>query len=147
MREHECDCRSRKELKQDTCRRYEAQWGGYDVRKADEHREENWYNQERTWMSKNGVNYVELPIERTDRRRQFPNEATQKKFLELMSQKSNLPVLIHGNSGRKRVSMLAAVWLIKSQNYTVEKAVDIVEKIRDDSLTEIEKQFIKSLAG
>ncbi|UCE45810.1 MAG: methyltransferase domain-containing protein [Methanobacteriota archaeon] len=41
MRKHECDCRSRKELKQGTRRRYEAQWGGYDIRKANERRLNN----------------------------------------------------------------------------------------------------------
>ena len=56
-----------------------------NVRCADEHREENWYNEERTWVGDNGVNYVELPMERTDRARQFPNKETQQKFLKIMA--------------------------------------------------------------
>lgn len=117
-----------------------------NVRQSDEHRERNWYNEERIWMSENGAHYLELPISRKDRKRQFPDKKTQYEFLELMKNKEKLPVLLHGSSGKKRVSMLAATWLIKSQNYSVEKTVKIVEKIREKSLTKAEKQFIQELA-
>jgi len=85
--------------------------------------------------------------ERTDKSRQFPDEATQQKFLRLMDEKANLPVLLHGNSGRKRVSMLAAVWLIKSQKLSIDETVRIAEKIKGKKLTKLEKEFIKNLAG
>jgi len=116
-----------------------------NVRCADEHREENWYNEERTWVGDNGVNYVELPMERIDRSRQFPNKETQQKFLEIMAARENLPVLVHGSSGRKRVSMLAALWLIKAKSYTVDDAIKVVETIKDKPITEKEKQFLKKL--
>lgn len=116
-----------------------------NVRCSSEHREENWYNEERTWVGDNGVNYVELPMERTDRSRQFPNKETQQKFLKIMSAQENLPVLVHGSSGRKRVSMLAALWLIKAKSYTVDDAIKVVETIKDKPITEKEKQFLKKL--
>jgi len=116
-----------------------------NVRCADEHREENWYNEERTWVGDNGVNYVELPIERTDRARQFPNKETQQKFLKIMSAQKNLPVLVHGSSGRKRVSMLTAVWLIRSKGKNATEAIEIVEAIRDKAVTDVERRFIESL--
>ncbi len=117
-----------------------------NVRSSFEHRERNWYNEERTWMSENGAHYLELPISRQDRKRQFPDQKTQRQFLELMKNKEKLPVLLHGSSGKKRVSMLAATWLIRSQNYSAEKTIKVVEKIRENSLTEIEKQFLQELA-
>ena len=72
-----------------------------NVRDQAEHREENWYNEEINWMRENGVNYVELPMIRKDRNYQVPDKATQKTFLEIMSKPENLPVLVHGNSGKK----------------------------------------------
>jgi protein tyrosine/serine phosphatase len=115
-----------------------------NVREASEHREQHWYNEEVTWMRENGVNYVELPIEREDRTRQFPDEAAQNLFLEIMADAKNLPVLIHGSSGRKRVSMLSAVWLIKAKGYS--KAIEVVEKIKKKPVTETEREFIEGLA-
>ena len=119
-----------------------------NVRCVSEHRERNWYNEEITWVRKNGVNYKELPIDKSlSREKYFPDEWTQKEFLQVMSQKENLPVLVHGSSGRKRVSMLAAVWMIKSKNLTVLQTVKKVRKINDDrELTDAEMKFINSLA-
>ncbi len=117
-----------------------------NVRVITEHREQNWYNEEVTWMRENGVNYVELPIARTDRARQFPNEDTQKKFLEIMADEQNLPVLVHGSSGRKRESILAALWLVKAKGYSVAQAIEVVERIKQKPITQAEKQFIKSLS-
>jgi tyrosine-protein phosphatase SIW14 len=118
-----------------------------NVRMSSERIEDNWYNQELNWMKDNAARYIELPIARIDRTRQFPDEFTQRQFLELMSKKENLPVLLHGNSGRKRVSMLAAVWLIKSQKISIDKTFHIAEKIKGSKLTSLEKQFIQSLVG
>lgn len=118
-----------------------------NVRVGTEHREQNWYNEEVMWMRENGVNYVELPIERKDRSRQFPDEATQKKFLEIMADEQNLPVLVHGSSGRKRESILAALWLVKAKDYSAAQAIEVVERIKRKPITEAEKQFIDNLAN
>ena len=117
-----------------------------NIRVPSEHREENWYNEEVNWVRENGVKYYELPMERVDRSRIVPDEEIQKKFLEIMSQKENLPVLIHGNSGRKRVTMLAAVWLMKKKGYTYDQTIKIVEKIRGGEPSHAETEFLKSLA-
>ncbi len=114
-----------------------------NIRVPTEHREENWYNEEISWVRESGVNYFELPMERIDRKSRVPDEATQKKFLEIMAKDENLPVLIHGNSGRKRVSTLAAVWLIKQKGYTLEQALRVVERIRGDQPTAPEMQFLR----
>lgn len=117
-----------------------------NVRVTTEHREQNWYNEEVTWMRENGVNYVELPIERKDRARQFPDEEAQKKFLEIMADEQNLPVLVHGSSGRKRESILSAVWLVKAKGYSAAQAIEVVEKIKKKPVTDPEREFIESLA-
>lgn len=116
-----------------------------NIRSHQEHREENWYNEERVWVGRNGVNYVEMPIERTDRNEQFPDVETQERFLELMADASNHPVIVHGSSGKKRVSMLVSVWLIKEKGYGVEDAVEVVERIKEAQITVEEKKFIREL--
>ncbi len=117
-----------------------------NVRAASEHREKNWHNEEITWVRNNGVKYEELPIDRSlDRANYFPDKNTQNEFLKIMADKTNLPVLLHGSSGRKRVSMLASVWLRKAQGYSFEDTARIVEKIKEQPITEKEEKFIEGL--
>ena len=100
-----------------------------NIRQSAEHRERHWYNEEITWVRQNAVNYIELPIPK--RPGYFPDKSTQTQFLRLMANKADLPVLLHGASGRKRVSMLTAVWLIKSKGYDVGEAIKVVEDIKE----------------
>jgi protein tyrosine/serine phosphatase len=117
-----------------------------NVRLSAEHREDHWYNEEKTWMNKNNVNYIEIPIERADRSKPFPSKSQQQEFLEIRSSPLSWPVLVHGSSGRKRVSMLTAVWLIKEQSHTLEEVFEVVERIKEEPVTDAEKEFIASLA-
>ena len=114
-----------------------------NVRSASEHRERNWYNEEITWVRNNGVKYLELPIQRAD---YFPDRQTQDRFLAVMADRENLPVLLHGSGGVTRAPMLTAVWLIKSNGFTIEEAVNVAEKIKGQPLTGPEGKFIKTLA-
>jgi protein tyrosine/serine phosphatase len=117
-----------------------------NLRTAAEHREKNWYNEEIAWVRNNGVKYFELPVDRSiSRADYFPDRATQQRFLDIMRDKNNLPVLLHGSSGRKRVSMLAAVWLIKNQGFSTEQTVKLVERIKASAITGAEREFIESL--
>jgi protein tyrosine/serine phosphatase len=117
-----------------------------NVRSAAEHREKNWYNEEVTWVRNNGVKYFELSIDRSiNRANYFPDQATQKEFLTIMADKTNLPVLLHGSSGRKRVSMLTAVWAVKAKGFTAAKAIELVQIIKERPVTEAEKKFIAGL--
>jgi len=114
-----------------------------NVRSSSEHRERNWFNEEITWVRNNGVKYVELPIEKVN---YFPTMETQNQFLAIMAEKNNLPVLLHGSGGEKRVPMLTAVWLVKSEGLSAEETVKIVEKIDDDrKVTEAKRKFINDL--
>jgi protein tyrosine/serine phosphatase len=114
-----------------------------NVRCASEHRERNWHNEELSWVKNNGVTYRELPI---DKANYLPDKLTQQEFLKIMSDKTNLPVFLHDNSGRERVSMLASVWLRKNRGYSVEDTVRFVEKIKDQPVTTAERNFIESLS-
>jgi len=116
------------------------------VRQSLEHREENWYNEEKTEVKNLGVRYVELPIEKQTGDMGFPDVHVQRRFLRIMSDKNNLPVLVHGSSGRKRVSRLAAVWLIKDKGYSVEDALKAMKKIKEAKLSDDEIAFVKGLA-
>lgn len=114
-----------------------------NLRSSAEHRERNWHNEEITWVKNNGVKYFELPIDRNT----FPDKQTQDKFLAIMDQKENLPLLMHCSSGEKRSSLLTAVWLIKKQHRSYDDARKIVEKINHGKpLTEKETGFLKSIA-
>ena len=113
-----------------------------NVRSPSEHREKNWYNEEVTWVRNNGVNYFELPIEKTN---YLPDKQTQDRFLAIMADKANLPVLLHDSNGRKRVSILAAVWAVKARGYTVAEAIELVRGIKEQPLLKAEKDFITSL--
>jgi len=115
-----------------------------NLRSPAEHREQNWYNEEITWVRTNGVKYIEMPIEKDS---YFPDEQTQNKFLVIMNERNNLPVLLHGSSDDKRVAMLVAVWLKKSKGYTSEETIKVIRKIIDDrNLTEEENKFVRSTA-
>jgi protein tyrosine/serine phosphatase len=112
-----------------------------NLRQSDEHREDHWYNEELTWTRENGVKYIELPMDKD----QLPDMSTQRKFVRLMSDKSNLPVLLHDSNGRKRVAMLTAVWMVRSGKYNIGETLEAVEKIKGGAVTKEEKEFIEGL--
>jgi protein tyrosine/serine phosphatase len=114
-----------------------------NVRFPSEHRNQNWYNEEMTWVRANAVRYVELPI---DKKNYIPDEQTQNTFLELMSRRDNLPVLLHGSGDDERVALLAAAWLRKTRGCSPEETARQVRKIIEDRpLTKQEIDFITSL--
>ena len=116
-----------------------------NLRNEAEHRDHNWHNEEIIWMRSNGVNYIQLPVGKYEPANGFPDEQTQKKFLEIMADNSNLPVLIHDGSGEERAPRLAAVWMIKSGKYSLEDTVKKVEKIKKQPLNEKEINFLKTI--
>lgn len=116
-----------------------------NVRLNSECRDHNWYHEETNWAKDSGVNYIELPIEKANC---FPDERTQEQFLDVMSAKGNLPVLLHGCRDDERVAMLTAVWLRRAQSYSAEGSIGEVKKIIDGrKLTEAEIKFIRNLAN
>ena len=116
-----------------------------NIRSRTEHKEKNWYNEEIVFVRSNGVNYFELPIEKEGN--YFPDKQTQKQFFDIMADKDNLPVLLHGSGCDKRVAMLVAAWLRKTQADSFERTAKTVKKIIDDrELTEAEIKFIRDLA-
>jgi protein tyrosine phosphatase (PTP) superfamily phosphohydrolase (DUF442 family) len=114
-----------------------------NIRPITEHRDQNWYSEEIVASRNNGLNYIEMPIEKSN---YFPDSRMQDGFLSIMADKNNLPVLLHGGGNDKRVAMLVAVWLEKAQGYTPEQTIGAVKKIINDRpLTEQEKQFIEQI--
>jgi protein tyrosine/serine phosphatase len=115
-----------------------------NIRPITEHRDQNWYSEEIVASRNNGLNYIEIPIEK---RNYFPDSNTQDALLSVMADKNNLPVLLHGSGDDKRVAMLVAVWLEKNKDYSVEETIRTVKKIIDDrELTEGETSFINNLS-
>ena len=118
-----------------------------NLRSPAEHREQNWYNEEMTWVRSNGVKYIEMPLERNvDNPAHFPDANMQQQFLALMADKKNLPVLVHDGKGESRVAMMAAVWLISAEHQPVQQVVAATESIKESPLVESEKTFINSLS-
>jgi protein tyrosine phosphatase (PTP) superfamily phosphohydrolase (DUF442 family) len=117
-----------------------------NIRNTTEHREENWHNEEITWVKNNGVKYVELPVKKDSAASNTPDANVIEKFLTVMSDKNNLPVLVHDSSGKKRVAYLAAAWMLRSGEFTYEQTVEKIEKINDRPLNEQEADFLKSLS-
>ena len=91
----------------------------------------------------NGIEYIELPVPK--RPDYFPDEQTQAEFLRIMTDTARFPVLIHDGSGKERVSMLTAVWLIKVHKATIPQTIKIISKINKRPATEAGKQFLQSL--
>jgi protein tyrosine/serine phosphatase len=117
-----------------------------NLRSPAEHREQNWYSEETTWVHSNGIKYIEMPLDRNvDNAAHFPDANMQNQFLAIMADKKNLPVLIHDGKGEERVAMLAAVWLAKNQRYSAEQILAKTVKIKGSPLVESEKMFISSL--
>jgi len=116
-----------------------------NVRKTDEHREQNWYNEEVAWMRSHGVTYIELSIDKNVSDDGIPDLETSGKFLEIMNERANIPVLLHDNTGKKRVSYLAAVWMLKSGGFNLDQTVVKIKQLKGQPLTEQEMEFLRSL--
>jgi protein tyrosine/serine phosphatase len=117
-----------------------------NLRNPDEHRDHNWYNEEIIWMKDNGVKYIELPVEKNVPSDGIPDTESCRQFLEIMSDNTNLPVLLHDGSGKKRVAYLAAVWMLKSGGFGLQETMKKAEQIQKEPLDEQEINFLKSLA-
>jgi protein tyrosine/serine phosphatase len=117
-----------------------------NLRSSAEHREQNWYSEEITWIRSNGVKYFEFPLERNiDSPDHFPDANMQQKFFDIMADKENLPVLVHDGKGEGRVAIIAAVWLAKGRQDTLEQVLAKAAKIKCGQLTEQETNFIRGL--
>jgi protein tyrosine phosphatase (PTP) superfamily phosphohydrolase (DUF442 family) len=116
-----------------------------NLRNSDEHRDQNWYNEEVSWMRNKGVNYIELPMEKNVSTDDIPDMDNCRKFLEIMNQRTNLPVLLHDSNGKKRVTYLAATWMLKSGGFNLQQTIDKIQQINGQPLTDQEMAFLNSL--
>lgn len=117
-----------------------------NLRSSAEHREQNWYSEEMTWIHSNGVKYFEFPLDRNvNDPAHFPDANMQQKFLAIMADKENLPVLVHDGKGEGRVAIFAAVWLAKNRQNTIEQVLANTAEIKEEPLTEQETNFIRGL--
>jgi protein tyrosine phosphatase (PTP) superfamily phosphohydrolase (DUF442 family) len=114
-----------------------------NIRPTSEHQEKNWRSEELIWIREHAVKYVEMPIEK---QKYFPDQQIQNQFFEVMGERKNLPVLLHGGGDDKRVAMLVAAWLRKKHGFSVDETLAQVKKIIDERpLTPEEIRFINAL--
>ena len=73
-------------------------------------------DRERTYLTELGVNYINLPSG------QHPKDPVIDGFLEIMTKKENLPVLVHCKHGIGRSVLLAALYRIEFEGWSKEKA-------------------------
>jgi len=118
-----------------------------NLRVPNEHREENWNVEEVEWMKSNGVKYVVLPIGKHITIDEIPDVEACQKFIDLLNDKTNRPVLLHDSSGKQRVAYLAAVWMLKSGRYDLNQTIKKVQQITKKPLNEKEITFLKSLTN
>ncbi|MCE5340477.1 MAG: hypothetical protein LLF92_05040 [Planctomycetaceae bacterium] len=118
-----------------------------NLRIVGEHREDNWHSEEVEWMKSNGVKYFEMPVYKKISVDEIPDNEACREFLDIMSDKTNRPVLLHDSTGRNRVSYFAAVWMLKSGNFSLEETINKVEKLQKEPLDEKELAFLKSIAN
>ena len=118
-----------------------------NVRMIAEHREDNWYTEELEWMKSGGVKYFEFPAYKKVSVDEVLDNESCRKFLAIMEDKSNWPVLLHDSTGRNRVSYFAAVWMLKSGGFSLEETITKVEKLKKEPLDEKELAFLKSIAN
>ncbi|MGA2678100.1 MAG: hypothetical protein ABSF37_02225 [Sedimentisphaerales bacterium] len=117
-----------------------------NLRSSAEHREQNWYSEEITWVRSNGVKYFEFPLGRNvNDPAHFPDANMQQKLLDIMADKENLPVLVHDGKGKGRVAIFTAVWLAKGQRLPLEQVFANTIEIKEEPLTEQETNFIRGL--
>ena len=116
-----------------------------NLRSEDEHRDHNWSNEEIIWMRSNAANYINLPVDKYGQAKGFPDEEIRKKFLEIMADKSNLPVLVHDSSGKERAPRLAAIWMMKTGKYSIEDVIKMLEKAKHNPLTTREIEFLNTI--
>lgn len=118
-----------------------------NLRDPAEHLEKNWYPEEITWVRNHGVKYIEMPLNKSiTKPDHFPDADIQQKFLGIMADKENLPLLIHDGAGESRVAMLAAVWLAKTRHYSAQQLLAEAENIKKHPLVESEKAFIAEIS-
>jgi protein tyrosine/serine phosphatase len=117
-----------------------------NLRSPSEHREQNWYSEEINWVRNSGIKYIEMPLVREiNNPLHYPDANMQEKFLSIMADKRNLPVLVHDGKGESRVAIMAAVWLAKNQQLPAGKIIAESLKIKEAPLDESEKNFIQNL--
>jgi protein tyrosine/serine phosphatase len=119
-----------------------------NLRSQAEHRDRNWYNEEITWVRRNGVKYFEMPLGKDiNSPSHYPDANMQEQFLSIMADREDVPVLIHDSSGESRTAILVSVWLRKIHGSSVEDTVRLVEKIKDQPVTATERKFIEQLTN
>jgi protein tyrosine/serine phosphatase len=116
-----------------------------NVRLAYEHRDHHWYNEEISWVRKNGVRYIELPFAK--RPEYFPDKSIVRDFIAVMETKSNRPVLLHSSSGEERGAMLASAWLIIAEDYTIDEAAKVIRKIMSRKAKKEELEYLRKMAA
>jgi len=91
-----------------------------NVRPVTEDLQANWYPAEMNFVRENGLAYHTLSI---DRDAAVPDPVTCRRFLDIMAQAVNRPVLLHGDRNDRRVALLTALWLRKGLNLSPEQAL------------------------
>ena len=80
---------------------------------------------EREFCKNNGIAFVQLPIKSW---RRWPEPEEIKDFFKILDDPANYPVLFHCQRGKDRTSAIAAIYRLKYQKWTMEKALAEMNK-------------------
>jgi protein tyrosine/serine phosphatase len=93
--------------------------------------------EEEKWCRKEELNYFRLPPQPWEAADgSVPNEVTVVKFLEIMKNQANYPVLIHCFAGKHRTGALVAVYRMEFEHWSNERALSELEMYGYDNLQE-----------
>ncbi len=95
------------------------------------------FEQERAEVDRLGMHFIHLPMEGDDP----VDTKTVDRWLEIVRDKDNWPILVHCKQGVDRTGLLAAVYRIKVQGWAPEKA--LAEAIKERMDPEDEPQLKK----
>lgn len=84
-----------------------------------------WFRKERAWCERHGVQLVHMPF--SDKSR--PPADIFVRFLEIIRNPVNRPVLVHCEQGFHRTGILAAAFRIGVQGWSVERALEEMARL------------------
>ncbi|HEY3246364.1 MAG TPA: tyrosine-protein phosphatase [Phycisphaerae bacterium] len=98
--------------------------------------------QTRTFARNNGINLVDIPIDRGD----TPSPDDVQRFLQLFNDPANLPVLVHCAHGTERTGVMVALYRIYHERWSPEQAFREMKSNGFDALMNPKmKQYVRAL--
>jgi tyrosine-protein phosphatase SIW14 len=93
---------------------------------------------EELFCKKQGINHVRLPQRGWEEKEDgsVPNDVNVARFLEIMKDPANYPVLIHCLAGKHRTGAMCAIFRMEHDHWTNQQAIDELSRYGYDNVQE-----------